>query len=243
MRRSLGVLALALCLPVLSPGWGQDIEKAPSAPRAAHFLHSTPIELAKSLPLPPEEGSLSALADLEAVRQAQAWRGPEQLAWAKTVEAWEVFEFSRVLGPWFRASNLPEEARLFRETFEDLRGVSLAVKRRFARPRPPRVDPSIRPCVGLPTSGSYHSGHSLYIFVEAGILAEIFPDQREALMNLAHRAAWGRIQGGVHFPTDVVGGRLLAEILVREMKESEAFRRALEACRREAEPFRLKKAS
>lgn len=105
------------------------------------------------------------------------------------------------------------------------------------------MDAGIRPCVPLPGSGSYPSGHSLYIFVEAGVLAEVFPEHREALMTLAHRAAWGRIQGGVHFPTDVVGGRLLAEILVKEMKESEAFQRAVEACRKEAEPFLMKKAA
>jgi acid phosphatase (class A) len=227
----------------LSVGQAQSPEKAPAAPKAYHFLHSEALELAKALPLPPEEGSLAALADVEAVLQAQVWRTPDQIAWAKTVEKWDVFDFSGVLGSWFTAANLPTGAKLFKEAADDLRQVSPAVKRRFARPRPPKVDPAIQPCVELPTSGSYPSGHTLYIFVEAGVLAEVFPDQRDALLAYAHRAAWGRIQGGVHFPTDVVGGRLLAEILVKEMKQSEAFKQAIEACRKEAEPFRLRKAS
>jgi len=244
MRRPFLFLALsaALCLGS-SPAWSQGIEKAPASQKSYHFLHSEPLELAKTLPAPPEEGSLAALADVEAVMQAQLWRSPEEVAWAKVVEKWDVYDFAAVLGPWFSAGNLPAGARLFKEAASDLRQVSPAVKRRFARPRPPKVDPRIQPCVELPTSGSYPSGHTLYIFVEAGVLAEVFPDQREALMAYAHRAAWGRILGGVHFPTDVVGGRMLAEILVKEMKESEAFRRAVEECRAEAAPFRLKKAS
>lgn len=121
--------------------------------------------------------------------------------------------------------------------------MSPEVKKRFARPRPPKVDPRIQPCVALPGSGSYPSGHALYIYVEAGVLAEIHPEYREALMARAHRAAWGRILGGVHFPSDLEGGRMLAERLVDEMKQSEAFKQAVEACRKEAEAFRMKKAS
>lgn len=108
---------------------------------------------------------------------------------------------------------------------------------------PHRYPPRIQPCVPVPVSGSYPSGHALHIFVEAEVLAEIHPERREALMARAHRAAWGRIIGGVHFPTDVVGGRLLAAMVVEDMKQSEAFRRAVAACRRETEPFLLKKAS
>lgn len=236
-------LAAALCLASPRPGRAQDIEKAPLAQAGCHFLHSQALDLAAALPLPPGEGSLAALADLEAVRQAQAWRTPEQVAWAKAVDGWDAFDFASVLGPWFTAGNLPAGARLFRQASEDLRQVAPAVKQRFARPRPPQVDPRIQPCVPLPSSGSYPSGHTLYIFVEALVLAEVFPEQRGALEAHAHRAAWGRVLGGVHFPTDVAGGRLLAEILVKEMKESAAFRRAVEACRREAEPFRMKKAA
>ena len=245
MRRPLVALAFisAICLSLSAPGWAQNIETAPVSSKTLHFLESKPLELAKTLPLPPEAGSLAALADLEAVMQAQAWRTPEQVAWAILIDKVDVYHFALVLGPWFTAKNLPLSEHFFQETFEDLRQVSPAVKKRFARPRPPKVDSRILPCVNLPKSGSYPSGHSLYLFVEAGVLAEIFPEHREALFAHAHRSAWGRIFAGVHFPSDVVAGRMLAEILIKEMKGNEAFRRAVEACRKEADPFLIKKAA
>jgi len=70
--------------------------------------------------------------------------------------------------------------------------------------------------------------------VRAGVLAEIFPEHREALLARAHRAAWARILGGVHYPTDDVAGRLLAEAILRRLRTQDRFRLAIAACRREA---------
>ncbi len=245
MSRPLLLISLVVVLS-LAPGARAQavvVEKAPVAQEAPNFLRATPFELMKRLPPPPEVGSLAALADLEAVLQVQAWRTPEQVAWAQVVDTWSALDFAPVLGPWFTEANLPATAALVKAATRDLRPVSREIKKHYDRPRPPKVDPRIQPAVPVPTSGSYPSGHTLYIFVEAGVLAEIHPECREALMARAHRAAWGRIIGGVHFPTDVVGGRLLAAMIVEDMKQSEVFRQAVAACRREAEPFLLKKAS
>lgn len=245
MSRHLLLLSLAVVLSFTPGARAQavDVERAPVAQEAPNYLRATPLELMKRLPPAPEAGSLAALADLEAVLQVQAWRTLEQVTWAEIVDKWSVFDFAEAIGPWFTAANLPATEALLKAATKDLRPVSREIKRHYNRPRPPKVDANILPCVPVPTSGSYPSGHTLYIFVEAGVLAEIYPECREALMARAHRAAWGRILGGVHFPTDVVGGRLLAAMVVEDMKQSEAFRQAVAACRREAEPFQLKKAS
>ncbi len=245
MSRHLLLLSLAVVLSFTPGAWAQavDVEKAPVVQEAPNYLRATPLELMKRLPPAPEAGSLAALADLEAVLQVQAWRTSEQVAWAEVVDKWSVFDFAVALGPWFTEANLPATAVLVKAATGDLRPVSREIKKVYDRPRPPKVDGRIQPTVPLPTSGSYPSGHTLHIFVEAGVLAEIHPECREALMARAHRAAWGRIIGGVHFPTDVVGGRLLAAMIVADMKQNVAFRQAVAACRREAEPFLLKKAS
>src|SRR5690348_14310375 len=121
--------------------------------------------------------------------------------------------------------------------------ISRGAKGLFPRPRPPRTDPAVQPCVELADSGSYPSGHSMQAFVWAAVLSEIFPEQREALYARAHQAAWGRIIGGVHCPNDLVGGRLLGEAIVEQLKKSPAFREGLEKCRAEAAGAQLKKAA
>ena len=125
----------------------------------------------------------------------------------------------------------------------DSSAVSSLTKHLYSSPASPAVDPTVHPCVEIPTSFSYPSGHSMRAFVWAAVLSEIYPDKREALFSRAHRAAWARIVGGVHYPSDDVGGRLLAAAIVAELMKNPKFHSAVEQARAEAEPFAMKKAA
>jgi acid phosphatase (class A) len=242
--RSLPLLSLAfLALPGF---WSRAAEGAMTAvpPKAAakkpyvtHFAKPTSVDCARALPAPPAPGTLSALADLEAVLQAQAWRTPEHVAWAKRVDKNDAFMSSDVLGSWFTRENLPLTAALLKDVDEDRHEITEVAKNLFARARPWTVDARVQPCVNKPTNLSYPSGHATSIFTRAAVLAEIFPEKRTELLEFAHRAGWGRIHAGVHFPSDVVGGWLLAESIVPEIKKSPAFQERLKAVRAEVAPF------
>jgi acid phosphatase (class A) len=236
-------LAAVLFLAVPSaPAQENSMAKAATA-LGGHFVKPEAFDLAKLMPAPPEAGSLAAQADLEAVLQAQTWRTPEQVAWAKFIEKDSVFNNSLVLGAWFAKENLPLTAAFLNDILDDVNAVSEGTKKLYARPRPPQVDLRVQPCVTVPKSASYPSGHSTRAFVWAGVLAEVFPEKRAELFEHAHRVAWSRILGGVHFPTDEVGGRLLAEAIVAALKQSADFRAALEKVRAEVTPFLVKKAA
>lgn len=216
------------------------LEVEPSDPallakNTAIFIRVSDIDFSAALPPPPEVNSLAGRADLEAVRQAQEWRNPENIAWAKRIAKIDIFHFSDVLGTWFAAKNLPTLNKFIADLNTDIHGVSAAVKNKFSRARPYVVDPKIRPCVALPSNDSYPSGHTIRYFVFAHILSEIRPAQRAELFAFAHRAAWGRVWGGVHFPSDLVGGWLMADAIAVKLKQSEAFRARVEACRAEME--------
>jgi acid phosphatase (class A) len=150
---------------------------------------------------------------------------------------------AEVLGPWFTKENLPLTAKLLRRVYEDARLVNDRAKNLNARPRPPLADPHIRPCVRLPATPSYPSGHSTNAFVWAGVLSELFPEKRADLTAWAHRYAWGRIIAGVHFPSDDVAGRVLAAALLKEFLKSPVFQADLERARNEARPYLIKKAA
>lgn len=228
------------CALVLSPGTPGLVAKDPlpaAQTRSGYFVAPTSIDVNQVLAPPPAPGSLTALADVEAVRMCQAWRSPEQETWAQDVDKDDPFASADVLGPWFKASNLPKCAQLLREAGDDANTICWKAKAMFNRPRPYQVDERIKPCVPRQSNSSYPSGHSLNVFTRALVLGEVFPGQRAALLDRAHRAAWGRILGGVHFPTDDVAGRLLAEAIFLRMKESPEFQTAVLACRNEAEGF------
>jgi acid phosphatase (class A) len=66
----------------------------------------------------------------------QAWRTPEQVAWAKHVDQNDVFLFADVLGAWFAQANLPLTAALLKDVDEDRHEVTEVEKTWFARARP-----------------------------------------------------------------------------------------------------------
>lgn len=241
--RCLALLSLAV---FAAPGsWCLAAETAttPAATKPAkkpyptHFAKPTSVDCAKVLPAPPEPRSLGGLADIEVVLQAQAWRTPEHVAWAKRVDKNDAFMWSEVLGPWFTREKLPVTTALLKDVDEDRHEITEVAKNLFARARPWTIEPRVQPCVAKPSNLSYPSGHTSSIFTRARILAEIVPEKREELLAFAHRAAWGRIFAGVHYPSDVVGGRLLGEAIAEEIKQSPAFQERLKSARAEVAPL------
>lgn len=62
---------------------------------------------------------------------------------------------------------------------------------------------------------SFPSGHALYAFMIAAILATWFPRYRLVFYVAAAFIGWTRIYLGLHYPTDVVAGALLGYGLTR----------------------------
>lgn len=246
-RFSLRLLPVVAGLALAPLSRASDDVMKPAAPATAvHFIASARLDLAQILPPPPAPGSLAANADLETILRVQAARTPEQIAWAKVVEkndVFEVFGAGGLLGPEFTADNFPRLVALLKAINDDLRPLVDASKKQYARIRPYALDPRVQPCVERPHNDSYPSGHTYNGVMRAAVLAEIFPEKRAELVERARHFAWGRVIGGVHFPTDLEGGRRLAEAGFAALMQSPAFHAALEKCREEAKAARQKKAA
>jgi acid phosphatase (class A) len=227
-----GVGVAGHVMPLLA---AENVMTAPTMPAAspAGFGVADKIDYVKVLPAPPVAGSRAAAADLAAVRQAQVDRTEEQIAWAKLVDGDVIFNQASVLGPWFAAERLPRTTEFFKKLEADIRAVDGAAKKPFLRPRPMTLDPSIKPCVRLPTSTSYPSGSAVQSYVWAELLADAVPAKRLDLGARARRAALSRVVGGVHFPSDVESGKTLAAAVVAELKRNPAFREEWAAVRTE----------
>jgi acid phosphatase (class A) len=240
MQRSIltAVLWLGWSMTTLGaaqPGVPAKADNVMLAPRdtASRFVRVENLNFRELLPPPPAADSVAAAADLETVLQVQAARTSEQAEWAKTMAKDDVFLNRDVLGGWFVPDRLPVTAAFFKALVNDLQAVDVAAKQPFNRQRPYQVDTRVKPCVPLPASSSYPSGSGLQAFVWANLLADMVPAKRDALVARAHRAAWGRVIGGVHFPSDVVAGRRLAEPFLAACRDSPEFREKFEAVRKE----------
>lgn len=239
LRRNLlaGALLAGALLVAASSGYAQ-VAAPSAAAKAVHFVRTDTLDFAKILPAPPQPGSLAAEADLNAVLQVQSWRTPEEVAWARRIEKIRsLAEYTDIVGAWFTDENLPATLALLKAVDADSKGATDASKRLFNRPRPFVGEPRVKPCSEPLDEPSYPSGHATRFFLEAGVLSEILPDKRDALFERAQKMSWGRVIGGVHYPTDLAGGRLLAASIVEELNADPAFEAALEKSRSEVGAF------
>lgn len=201
-----------------------------------HLADLSLLNIEQVLPPPPSPDSLAGKADLETVLEVQAHRTANEIRWAKFIQQfdpWAVFGYGGLLGPHFDRAHLPRVA----QAMSEVRTLSAEYKRakeEFARPRPFVLDPRVHPCITLPTDPSYPSGHTFQAYVNAELLAAIFPERRDAIMERAQEVGWGRIVAGVHFPTDIEAGRRLAEAVMRLEFKNPQFQALIAECRQEA---------
>ncbi|HEY1111408.1 MAG TPA: phosphatase PAP2 family protein [Opitutaceae bacterium] len=229
-----GLGALSLPISAQPAGTGEGTANVMLGTReTARFVRVQDLDFPALLPPPPPAGSISAAADLDTVLQVQSSRTAQDVAWATTIEKDDVFLNREIVGDWMEASNLPVTAGFFRSLASDLKAVDAASKLPFQRRRPYEVDARVKPCVSRPASSSYPSGSALQALVWAELLSELLPAKREALLQRAYRAAWGRVIGGVHFPSDIEAGRRLAAPFLKACRASPEFRARFEAVREE----------
>ena len=70
-------------------------------------------------------------------------------------------------------------------------------------------------------SYSYPSGHATQAYYIAHNLCDMYPEVKDQLMSIAEAVAQSRIDRGVHFPSDLDAGRMLAHDLYQKNKPAD----------------------
>src|SRR5262249_54002430 len=141
--------------------------------------------------------------------------------------------FADVIGASFTAENYPKLAALFDDIEADSKYFSKSAKEHWARPRPFVVEKKVKPVTKQEIEGSYPSGHSTRGMLFAEVLAELYPDRRDALLERGRQIGWDRVIAGVHYPSDVAAGRVLGQNLARVMIANPEFQSRLQQVRSE----------
>lgn len=202
---------------------------------AAYLPAGTPDAIALLAP-PPATGSAEDKFDLEATYTVHTGATPAEIALGQDENKLTIFHFAPAVGAWFVSGKFPKAEALFKEVEAEAKAVTDGAKKYFKRPRPYHLDPARFPHSiehEDPTHYSYPSGHSTRGTVFALLLAEIFPEKREAILAKGREAGWLRVQGGVHYPTDIYAGRVLGQELARDFLRSPGFQADLAAAKAE----------
>lgn len=208
----------------------------PLAATEKYLIAGRPDGIALLAP-PPVPGSAEQAADLASARSVfkKRTRAEEQRAFKDA--SLSVFSFAEAIGPIFQPGKLPRTEAFFDKLKGELKDAVNVPKDYWKRPRPYQLD--ARLSLGKPEdSFSYPSGHSARGTVQALLLAELFPDHCEGILEVGRNIGWDRVLIGKHFPTDIYAGRVLGQAIVQEMKNNPHFQNDFAEVKAEVETAR-----
>jgi acid phosphatase (class A) len=195
-----------------------------AADEQLHYLTAGKPDAVALLAPPPLPGSPEQAADMAEVQAVCHAAPSNDVTVAFSEKKFSIFNFTPAIGTFFQSNNLPKTEAFFQNVQKDAVTVTDNAKGYYKRPRPYVLDPSLA-SGKLEKSFSYPSGHSTESMVLALVLADLFPDQHDAIIAEARAIGWHRVEIARHYPTDIYAGHVFAQAIVREMKASSDFQR------------------
>jgi len=264
LARVAALTALALGAAVVATAWAQPA--APSAgaaapatgpaaaappgapPRARLGGYLGPDRLpdhAVFLPPPPAVDSVLGKADLAIFEETRRLENGPRWQLAANDDHIDrrsmLASFSCAVGVDLVAAETPALSRVLIRSGADLFPVIGAAKDKYQRPRPFVTEQGpvcITPSEDFAQSGSYPSGHAANGWLYALLLAEIDPTDAAAIVNRGRAFGESRVVCGVHYLTDIEGGRLTASALVAALHGTPEFETDVAAARAELTTLR-----
>jgi acid phosphatase (class A) len=234
-------IATALVLSLIAAPFATAADGSADRPDPAYYIAPKDLDLSKVVKAPAKDDSAETRKELDVMLAIQAKRTPAECQAANADARIEPMRFADALG-------LPESARIadlrkVREFFDRMTSfegqVLENVKEKYARARPYVVDPKITPCIEMPRSKSYPSGHAAWAYMTATVLTDMYPKRKDALMKRAGEFARHRITGGVHYPSDVDAGKTAGQALAAKLLGSAKFHADEAVARKELEAARV----
>ncbi len=216
-------------LVILGPVQAQE-------PEARQYLPAGSVDVEKLIGPPPALDSAPFREQMAVVLWLQRTRTPAQVAFVQ--KALDLKRFAPLLGEALITVDGIELKRTVDAAIDEVRADYDALKGKFDLPRPFEVNDAIHPVTEVRPVAAYPSGHAIRAIVYARLLAEIFPDRQEALMDLARQIGYGRVTAGVHYPMDVLAGQKLGNAYADEIVSQSAFEEAVERIRGHRPPAR-----
>lgn len=118
---------------------------ATPASRQDAGAYVVPADIDLTLLLGPPPAGAALERDLASVRAAERTRTPEESAHAEATSSIELFQFAEVLGPAFKAEQLPRTQAFFGRVYSSVLPYLQITKDCWSRPRPFQVDSSLMP--------------------------------------------------------------------------------------------------
>lgn len=238
----------AAAADVVSAASGPSISTASPEKLPGYLKKSEAPDSLGLLPPPPAPGSAAFALDEDVAQRTFSLRETPRFALARLdydlTFPHAAGTFSCALNAPVTEQDTPTLYRLLRRVRTDASLATGAAKEYYHRKRPFMVnhEPTCAPEdeASVAKTGSYPSGHTTTGWAWALVLAEISPDQADALMVRARVYGENRNVCNHHWYSDVEWGRTMAAATVARLHTSQEFRTDLEIARKELAAVRAK---
>ncbi len=190
---------------------------------------------------PPAEESAEAAAERANFLATRALAGTPR--WTQAIADSELFgdkahySLSCAAGVAITVKDTPTLSRMLDRLVLDAGRSVSAAKSRFMRERPLIAHPDAPVCVPreawMKTNGSYPSGHAAFGWAWSLVMIELLPARATPLAERGRAFGESRVVCGLHFPSDVAAGQIMAAATVARLHAEPAFLKDLETARAE----------
>ena len=210
--------------------------------RVVGYLAGREPDFLSMLPPYPVFNFMQDEADIATLRQ---WQQPDDsLRWklANADVKMSYDRFAQAFATDINPVDTPLLVHLLDRVEQDVQGVAFLAKNFYNRPRPYQrfpmehvcgADKAPAPEIPLKGGSSYPSGHTSFGWSAVLILAEVAPEQGQALLARGREYGESRIVCAVHYPSDIVGGQLIATAVVARLQANAEFKRDLDCAKEE----------
>lgn len=209
--RILGLGSLLAAMLAIAAEPARSAGSTTSAAREQGWLIGSAAELQAA---PPPADSAGELHGLKAVLAKRSAADMDSIAWwdaGGPAYRWNEIAIETMLEQFVTLPLAARHLALLHTAIDDAVSAAWTDKRRFKRPRPSQVDPSIAAALPTPASPSYPSDFAAAAAAAAGVLGYLFPDRAEAFANQANEAMQSRVLAGLEYPSDLAAGRAVGQ--------------------------------
>lgn len=113
-------------------------------------------------------------------------------------------------------NNLNVNWDFLKEGLKDVNSIVFTLKQKYNRPRPKellKIENDMYDEIIEVDSPSFPSGHTTTAYFISSVLSDIYPEEASNLKMLSELIGQSRIENCVHYPSDVIHGQFLGELL------------------------------
>lgn len=172
----------------------------------------------RSIPIPPARYSREYNDEVEHILALQSKLTSDEITLIKNQDQITPDKIViPVLGAQYNEQRYPKLYAFLKKVASDSWRIGDDARDYWRSPRPWYTERSVKLYVEPIYTYGYPSGHTTTFGSWAYVLADLFPNKRDAFFEQAWGAGSNRIKGGAHYPHDIAGGKRMAKAVYEAM--------------------------